>query len=120
MILEVQCTGTYRVSAEIALHANGKVGCDMDLNTNQAGMPVEGGPYLGGVYQDFPIGFGMGLAMNESALVGFAGLTEAEKEEIIFRCRDVKTKDEMQTIIDSLVPGIDAQQVYEEERENFL
>ncbi len=92
----------------------------MDMNTNQTGMPLEGGPYLGGASQEIPLGFGMGLAMNEAAMSGYAALTEAEKEEIIFRCKGAKTKSEMQEIIDSLAPGIDVQQVYEEEKESFL
>ena len=56
---------------------------------------------------ELPLGFGMALAMNEPALQGYAALTEAEKEELILRCKDVQTKDEMQRIVDSLVPGTD-------------
>ena len=62
----------------------------------------------------------MALAMNEPALRGYAGLTEAQKEEIIMRCKDVKTKKQMQQIVDSLAPQVDVQEVYEEEREHFL
>jgi len=32
---------------------------------------------------ELPMGFGMALAMNESAMQGYAALTEAEKEELI-------------------------------------
>ena len=66
-----------------------------------------------------PAGFGMALAMNEAAMAGYAGLTEAEKEKVILRCKDVKTKSQMQEIVDSLVPGEDIQGVYEEEKESF-
>lgn len=68
---------------------------------------------------ELPLGFGMALAMNEPAMQGYAGLTEAEKEQIILRCKDVKTKREMQKIVDSLVPDMDIQEVFEEEKEHF-
>ncbi len=60
---------------------------------------------------ELPLGFGMALAMNEPALQGYAALTEAEKEELILRCKDVQTKDEMQRIVDSLAPGTDIQAI---------
>ncbi len=66
-----------------------------------------------------PLGFGMALAMNEPAMQGYAGLTEAEKERVILRCKDVKTKKEMQKVVNSLVPGMDIQEVFEEEKELF-
>ena len=46
---------------------------------------------------ELPLGFGMALAMNES--------------ELILRCKDVQTKDEMQRIVDSLAPGTDIQAI---------
>ena len=60
---------------------------------------------------ELPLGFGMALAMNEPALQGYAALTEAEKEDLILRCKDVQTKDEMQRIVDSLVHGTDIQAI---------
>lgn len=57
--------------------------------------------------RELPVGFGMALAMNESAMKGYAGLTESEKEDLILRCRDAKTKEEMQRIVDSLVQDTD-------------
>lgn len=53
-------------------------------------------------FQQLPVGFGMGLAMNRQALEGFSNLTEAEKEQIIFKCKDAKSKEEMDRIISSL------------------
>ena len=66
------------------------------------------------------MGFGMALAMNEAAMSGYAGLTEAEKEKIILRCKDARPKGQMQEIVDSLAPGTDIQEVIEEEKEQFL
>lgn len=56
------------------------------------GMPSDG----------VPLGFGMALAMNERALTHYAKLTESEKEDLIAKSRDAKTKDEMQRIINRL------------------
>lgn len=57
--------------------------------------------------RELPMGFGMALAMNEPAMKGYAGLTESEKEDLILRCRDAKTKEDMQRIVDSLVQDTD-------------
>lgn len=83
-------------------------------------MDMSKTPYDDATLADLPMGFGMALAMNEPAMRGYAGLTEAQKEEILMRCKDVKTKKQMQQIVDSLAPNVDVQEVYEEEREHFL
>lgn len=87
----------------------------MDIN----GIGGSGVLNDGTLFSDLPVGFGMSLAMNEAALDGYAGLTEAEKEKIILRCKDAKTKSQMQEIVDSLAPGTDVQEVFEEEKEHF-
>ena len=78
----------------------------MDLNGT-----VENGSYSGMSFPELPVGMGMALAMNAGAMSGFAGLTEAKKEEVILRCRDARSKGEMQKIVDSLVPHTDIQEV---------
>ncbi len=75
--------------------------------------------FTGVHFTDLPLGFGMALAQSEPAMQGYAGLTEAEKEQIILRCKDVKTKAEMQKIVDSLAPGMDVRAICEEEKERF-
>ena len=40
--------------------------------------------------------------MNERARAGYDSLSETEKEHIILKCRDAKSKKEMDRIIDSL------------------
>ena len=70
----------------------------MDFN----GVPNQGLPFTG-----VPVGFGMNLAMNKDAMLGYANLTESQKEEILMRCRDASSKEEMQKIVDSLVPDAD-------------
>lgn len=79
--------------------------CKMDLN---------GITEAGAVMQNLPMGLGMNLAMNEPAMKGYAALTEAEKEELIMRCRDASSKGEMQRIADSLVPHTDISAIIEE------
>ncbi len=64
------------------------------------GMSMGGGPLTG-----IPLGFGMALAMNEPAMRTYAGMTETEREHIIMRCKDARSKEEMRKIVDSLVPG---------------
>lgn len=66
--------------------------------------------------QEMPIGFGFALAANEPAMKGYAALTEAEKEQLLLRCKDAKSKDEMQRIVDSLVPDTDVRAIMEEEK----
>lgn len=72
-------------------------------------MDYFGSGYDGGVNDGYtlgalPLGFGMALAMNEPAMKAYAGLTESEKEKILMRCRDARSKEEMRRIVDSLVP----------------
>lgn len=88
----------------------------MDIN----GFGMTGTPY-GGPFTTagIPVGFGMALAGNDAAMSGYAGLTESQKEEVILRCKAARTKEEMQKIVDSLAPGTDVREVYEEEKESF-
>lgn len=58
-----------------------------------------------GIYMDnnqLPIGLGLSLAMNQRAMDRFAHMTEIEKERAIAKSRDVKSKREMDRIVNSL------------------
>ncbi len=57
-----------------------------------------------GIFHDdsIPVGFGMGLALNMDAMDRFSHLSEAQKEELLNRARDAKSKPEMQRVIDSI------------------
>lgn len=68
---------------------------------------------------DMPLGFGFALAMNEPAMASYAGLSEREKESLIMRCRDAKSKEEMQGIVDSLVTDRNVTGIMEEQREEL-
>ena len=76
-------------------------------------MDSNGASMGGAQFTGLPLGFGMALAMNEPAMRGYAGLTETEREHIIIRCKDAKSKDEMQKIVDSLVPDGNVNNLYE-------
>lgn len=68
----------------------------MDITMDSNGL--RGVPFAG-----VPLGFSMALAMNEKALDGYAKMTEAQKEELINRSRDAKSKAEMERIVNSIV-----------------
>lgn len=57
--------------------------------------------------QQLPIGLGLSLAMNQKAMDRFAHMTEAEKEKAIARSRQVKSKREMDRIVNSLAEDDD-------------
>ena len=54
-----------------------------------------------------PVGFSIGLAMDLTAMSRFSRMTEAEKEEVLNRARDAKSKSEMQDIISRLSDDTD-------------
>lgn len=54
---------------------------------------------------ELPLGFGMALAQNEAAMHRFEALTDAEKQAIIQKTHNVRSKSEMQ----QLVAGIGTQ-----------
>ena len=68
----------------------------MDLN----GIPEEGYPLT-----QLPLGFGMALAANGTALNRYAELSETEREHLIMRCKDARSKEEMQKIVNSILPS---------------
>lgn len=76
-------------------------------------MDFDGTPNGGFPFTELPLGFGMALAMNERAMQHYAGLTESEKEQIILKCKDASSKEEMRRIVDSLVPDENANSLFE-------
>jgi len=76
-------------------------------------MDTNGMPSEGFAFTELPLGFGLALSMNDAAMTSYAGMTEAEKERIIMRCRDARSKDEMQEIVESLVPDGNVNSLFE-------
>ena len=54
---------------------------------------------------DLPVGFAMALAMNESAMKKFESLSPAEKEYIVQKTHNVKSRNEMQHLVMSIAAG---------------
>lgn len=59
---------------------------------------------MSSIFEDdsLPVGFGMALGMNMNAMKRFSNMTEAEKEELLNRARDAKSRDEMSGIVAEL------------------
>ena len=73
------------------------------------GLPMEG--Y---VFSEMPIGFGLELMTEEMAVNnGFNGLSESQKEEVINRCKDAKSTDEMHKIVDNYIPDGNMNSLFE-------
>lgn len=49
-----------------------------------------------------PIGFGMALAMNPTALNAYSAMTEAQKQSILDRAHNARSEKEMHEIVASL------------------
>lgn len=49
-----------------------------------------------------PIGFGMALAQNETAVNAYAMMTKEEKNAILARAHQAKTREEMQQIVSAI------------------
>ncbi len=69
-----------------------------------SGITGMGEPLNGFAMGVLPLGFGTELALNESVMHEFRNMTETEREHIIMRCKDARSKEEMQKIVDSMVP----------------
>ena len=52
-----------------------------------------------------PIGFGMALAQNEAAMMRYARLDETQKQDILNRAHNVRSEQEMYTLVANLANG---------------
>ncbi|MCB7302592.1 hypothetical protein NE683_09780 [Bariatricus massiliensis] len=51
---------------------------------------------------EIPIGFALSLAMNREALDVYTRMGDAERDEIVEKSRQVKSKEEMERLVDGL------------------
>lgn len=51
---------------------------------------------------DMPIGFGLSLAANAKSMAAFAGMSDAEKETVVEKSRQMHTKADMENFVNSL------------------
>ena len=58
------------------------------------------------VTNGLPLRFAMGMAMNEQALDHYGRMTEYEKEKLIAKSKGVKSKAEMNQLIQELGEGM--------------
>lgn len=56
-------------------------------------------------FNGIPQGFGMALTRNSKAMNNFSNLNENEKKKVIELTRSVRTKEEMNRIVDKLEIG---------------
>lgn len=52
-----------------------------------------------------PIGFGMALAQNTTAMTRYAHLTESQKQDILNKAHNVRSEKEMYALVASLANG---------------
>lgn len=52
-----------------------------------------------------PIGFGLALAANTAAMNRYAQLNEAEKQDFLNRAHNVRSEQEMYTLVANLAKG---------------
>ncbi len=55
---------------------------------------------------DLPIGFGIALAQNETAMKQFESLSSTQKEAVINKTRKINSKNEMQLFVNYLSEGL--------------
>ena len=56
-------------------------------------------------FSKVPIGFGMALAQNEAAMNRYAQLDEIQKQDILSRAHNVRSEQEMRSLVASLARG---------------
>ena len=49
-----------------------------------------------------PIGFGMELAINQPAMAAYAAMTEAQKQKVLNRAHNARSKWEIQRIVNRI------------------
>lgn len=52
--------------------------------------------------KEIPLGFGMALAQNPDAMKVFSNLPESKQSEILNKAHTVKSKNEMQSLVNNL------------------
>ncbi len=56
-------------------------------------------------FQKVPIGFGMALAQNEAAMLRYSALPEQQKKRILDQAHNVRSEQEMYTLVANLANG---------------
>ena len=72
----------------------------VNSNENNAALDRSQGDITS--FDNMPIGFSFSLATNQAALTNFAKMTDAEKRQVLEAARNVQSKSEMQSFVDSI------------------
>ena len=56
-------------------------------------------------FYNIPVGFGLALSGNTAAMNRYAHLTEAEKQNILNKAHNVRSEEEMYTLVANLANG---------------
>lgn len=57
------------------------------------------------MHNNLPLGLAFGMAMDEKALDHYSKMTEYEKEQLLAKSKGVKSKEEVQQLIQKLSDG---------------
>ncbi len=57
-------------------------------------------------FSNVPIGFGMELVQNETAMERYAALDESERQALLEQASSITTREEMRQFIDRLTTGL--------------
>lgn len=57
------------------------------------------------IYNELPLGFMFALSGNKSAMQTFSAMSEDERNAIVSRARFVKSKEDMQLLVESMSDG---------------
>lgn len=56
-------------------------------------------------FYNIPIGFGLALSANTAAMNRYAHLTEAQRQDILNKAHNVRSEEEMYSLVASLANG---------------
>ncbi len=62
--------------------------------------------------EEMPLGLGMALVQNSSALDRFSRLTESEKHDLINSVHGITSKEEMRSFVEAFAGGDDAKRIF--------
>ena len=61
--------------------------------------------YTDNLQSVLPVGLAFGMVMDEQAINHYGRMTEYEKEQVIARSKNIKSKEEMQQLIQKISDG---------------
>ena len=56
-------------------------------------------------FGNVPLGFGFALAQNDQAMAAYAAMSETQRQEVLARAHNVRSKQEMNQLVSGLAGG---------------